>query len=255
MTRLLAELGRPAPSEEQLPALRRTYAQHVGRHDTGSMLALLDGTPVGFISLEFRHPFFTTAPQAWIPDLIVTESARGRDIGRRCWTRRSPRRSAAARTRRRSSAATTAGGASAVRCGRHGGRGSFFTLESLSRSPCADRYGICMDGFRVRQTVARIAVRGSSEVTMSIIAWIVVGAIAGFIASRVVPGDEGLRCPRRPYRRHRRRHRRRLPVRGPDQHGLDDRHQHPHDHRGHCRRDHRRLCLEHDQQPGGTRAV
>ena len=26
---------------------------------------------------------------------------------------------------------------------------------------------------------------------MSIIAWIVVGAIAGFIASRVVPGDEG----------------------------------------------------------------
>ena len=26
---------------------------------------------------------------------------------------------------------------------------------------------------------------------MSIIAWLVVGAIAGFIASRVVPGDEG----------------------------------------------------------------
>lgn len=26
---------------------------------------------------------------------------------------------------------------------------------------------------------------------MSIIAWIVVGAIAGFIASRIVPGDEG----------------------------------------------------------------
>ena len=45
------------------------------------MLASLDGRPVGFISLEFRHPFFTTAPQAWIPDLVVTESARGRDIG------------------------------------------------------------------------------------------------------------------------------------------------------------------------------
>ena len=80
-TRLLAELGRPAPSEERLPALRRTYAQHVSRSDTGSLLALLDGTPVGFISLEFRQSFFTASPQAWIPDLIVTDAARGRDIG------------------------------------------------------------------------------------------------------------------------------------------------------------------------------
>ncbi len=80
-TRLLAELGRPAPSEERMPALRRTYAQHVASRDTGSLIALLDGQPVGFVSLEFRHPFFTTAPQAWIPDLVVTESARGRDIG------------------------------------------------------------------------------------------------------------------------------------------------------------------------------
>lgn len=80
-TRLLAELGRPSPAEERLPALRRTYASHVGRDDTGSMLALIDGTPVGFVSLEFRHPFYVAAPQAWIPDLIVTESARGQRIG------------------------------------------------------------------------------------------------------------------------------------------------------------------------------
>ena len=80
-SRLLAELGRPSPTEEKLPALRRTYVQHVGRSDTGSRLALLDGQPVGFISLEFRQPIFTTTPQAWIPDLVVTESARGRDIG------------------------------------------------------------------------------------------------------------------------------------------------------------------------------
>ncbi len=80
-TALLAELGRPAPTDEKLPALRRTYDQHVGRADTASMLASLDGRPVGVISLEFRQPVFTLAPQAWIPDLIVTESARGRDIG------------------------------------------------------------------------------------------------------------------------------------------------------------------------------
>ncbi|MGI8829031.1 MAG: GNAT family N-acetyltransferase, partial [Candidatus Limnocylindria bacterium] len=81
VTRLLAELGRPAPNEARLPALRRTYANHVARDDTGSLLVTLDDKPVGFVSLEMRHPFFTAVPQAWIPDLIVTESARGHDIG------------------------------------------------------------------------------------------------------------------------------------------------------------------------------
>jgi len=80
-TRLLAELGRPAPSDEKLPALRRTYAQHVARADTGSLLALLDGVPVGFISLVFRHRLSDGALEAWIPDLLVIEPARGRDIG------------------------------------------------------------------------------------------------------------------------------------------------------------------------------
>jgi GNAT superfamily N-acetyltransferase len=81
VTRLLAELGRPSPSEEQLPALRRTYAQHVGQPDTGSMLALLDERPVGFVSLVLRARLHDGLPEAWIPDLIVTEAARGRDIG------------------------------------------------------------------------------------------------------------------------------------------------------------------------------
>lgn len=81
VTRLLAELGRPSPDDERLPALRRTYAQHVASGDTRSRLALLDGRAVGFVSLEFRHPFFVTAPQAWIPDLVVSEAVRGRQIG------------------------------------------------------------------------------------------------------------------------------------------------------------------------------
>ena len=33
------------------------------------------------MSLELRQPFFTVAPQAWIPDLIVTDAARGRHVG------------------------------------------------------------------------------------------------------------------------------------------------------------------------------
>jgi len=80
-TRLLAELGRPTPAEERLPVLRRLYAQHVARPNTGSLLATLDGAAVGFCSLELREHFYAPAPQAWIPDLIVAESARGRDIG------------------------------------------------------------------------------------------------------------------------------------------------------------------------------
>jgi ribosomal protein S18 acetylase RimI-like enzyme len=80
-TALLAELGRPTPAPDRLPALRRTYAAHVARGDTASMLADLDGVPVGFISLEFRDRIGAEQPEAWIPDLIVTEAARGRDIG------------------------------------------------------------------------------------------------------------------------------------------------------------------------------
>lgn len=80
-TRLLAELGRPAPTDERLPALRRTYAEHARRAATGSLLAHLDSEPAGFVSLEFRQPFFARVPQAWIPDLIVTEAARGRRVG------------------------------------------------------------------------------------------------------------------------------------------------------------------------------
>jgi ribosomal protein S18 acetylase RimI-like enzyme len=81
VTRLLGELGRPAPAEEKLAALRRTYTQHVGRAETGSLLALADGQAVGFVSLEFRQPFFALTPQGWIPDLIVSDHARGRKIG------------------------------------------------------------------------------------------------------------------------------------------------------------------------------
>jgi GNAT superfamily N-acetyltransferase len=81
VTNLLAELTRPAPTDETHAALRRTYVEHVGRASTASLLALAEGAPVGFVSLEFRQPFFTMRPMAWIPDLIVTEAARGRHVG------------------------------------------------------------------------------------------------------------------------------------------------------------------------------
>ncbi len=81
VTRLLAELGRPAPGEERLPALRRTFVEHVRRPDSASQVAVLDGSVAGVCTLELREPFFTLAPQAWIPDFIVTDGARGGGLG------------------------------------------------------------------------------------------------------------------------------------------------------------------------------
>ncbi len=81
VTRLLGELGVPVPAEERMDAVRRTFVDHVRRSDTASRVALLDGAVVGVCSLELRDPFFTLAPQAWIPEFVVTDQARGHGIG------------------------------------------------------------------------------------------------------------------------------------------------------------------------------
>jgi GNAT superfamily N-acetyltransferase len=82
VTRLLAEVVRPTPTEERMPALRRTFDAHVRRPETASLVAGRDGTIQGFLGLELRQPFFTTAPQAWISDLVVAEPVRGREVER-----------------------------------------------------------------------------------------------------------------------------------------------------------------------------
>ncbi|QIA26724.1 GNAT family N-acetyltransferase [Thermaerobacter sp. PB12/4term] len=82
VTRLLEELGRPAVPPEAEAAAREVYLRHLHRPDTASLVAELDGRVVGFMSLEFRDRLNQLRPQAWIPDLIVTESARGLGIGK-----------------------------------------------------------------------------------------------------------------------------------------------------------------------------
>lgn len=79
---LLAELGRPALTPDTREEARKVYLRHVARPDTDSLVAELDGRVVGFMSLEYRERLNRTRPQAWIPDLIVTESARGLGIGK-----------------------------------------------------------------------------------------------------------------------------------------------------------------------------
>jgi GNAT superfamily N-acetyltransferase len=79
---LLAELGRPdvlgEPEEE--PA-RLVFLEYLARDDTEALVAVEGGRVVGFVDMEYRTRLNFTTPQAWIPDLIVTEAGRSRGAG------------------------------------------------------------------------------------------------------------------------------------------------------------------------------
>jgi GNAT superfamily N-acetyltransferase len=77
-SRLLVELGRPAATPETVERLRAAFEHHVADADTASLMAERDGQPIGLLTLHFRERLSQAAPEAWIPDLIVTESEHGR---------------------------------------------------------------------------------------------------------------------------------------------------------------------------------
>src|SRR5579864_4369641 len=79
---LLAELGRDALTPESERAIKLGYEKYIKRPDTAPLVAELDGQVVGFLSLEYRQRLNRAAPQAWIPDLIVTEPKRGQGVGK-----------------------------------------------------------------------------------------------------------------------------------------------------------------------------
>ncbi len=77
VTDLLILLGRPAPSPEARDAALAVYARHLADPGTEGLLALRDGRPIGFLSLAIRERLNWTAPEAWIPDLVVVEDEHG----------------------------------------------------------------------------------------------------------------------------------------------------------------------------------
>jgi len=79
---LLAELGRPAVTAETTGAAQAVYERHVADPETASLVAEINGELIGFVSLHFRERLNCVHRQAWIPDLIVTASARGQKAGR-----------------------------------------------------------------------------------------------------------------------------------------------------------------------------
>ena len=80
---LLEELGRPAvlstPDEEHH---RDRFLDYLQRTDAVALVADIDGDIVGFTNVEVRHRLNVALPQAWVPDLVVTEHHRGRGVGR-----------------------------------------------------------------------------------------------------------------------------------------------------------------------------
>jgi GNAT superfamily N-acetyltransferase len=79
---LLAELGRPRLTPDTADAAQAVYERHVADPRTASLVAEEGGEAVGFLSLVFRDRLNCVQPQAWVPDLIVTERARGRGAAR-----------------------------------------------------------------------------------------------------------------------------------------------------------------------------
>jgi GNAT superfamily N-acetyltransferase len=86
VTAVLAEFGpgrTPAPGRTD--AVQRTFAAHLTDAAAGraySRVAEVDGRAVGFCCMEWQQPFWTDELHAWMPDLIVRETHRGRGIGR-----------------------------------------------------------------------------------------------------------------------------------------------------------------------------
>lgn len=80
---LLAELGRPdvlggSSAEEH----QQAFESYLERPDTVALVAEDEGAIVGFLDMEYRSRLNFAAPQAWVPDLVVTKRVRSRGVGR-----------------------------------------------------------------------------------------------------------------------------------------------------------------------------
>jgi GNAT superfamily N-acetyltransferase len=80
---LLEELGRPRVTDETRDGCLAMFERQLGEESAAHLVAEDDdGAVVGFCSLHFRDRLNYATPDAWVPDLIVTESARRRGAGR-----------------------------------------------------------------------------------------------------------------------------------------------------------------------------
>jgi GNAT superfamily N-acetyltransferase len=82
VTALLEELGRATVTDETRDRCREIYAAQISEPGSDHLVAENDeGEIVGFCSLHFRNRLNHPTPQAWVPDLIVSDELRGSGIG------------------------------------------------------------------------------------------------------------------------------------------------------------------------------
>ena len=85
---LLTELGRPAAQDDDEEDLyRKIFESYLQRDDAEAFVADSEGEVVGFINVEYRPRLNYEPPQAWIPELIVREAARGARVGKQLLAR------------------------------------------------------------------------------------------------------------------------------------------------------------------------
>jgi len=82
VTALLEELGRARVTDETREAARALYERHLGDDRATHLVAEDEAGVIAFCSLHLRDRLNYPTPDAWIPDLIVTESARRRGAAR-----------------------------------------------------------------------------------------------------------------------------------------------------------------------------
>ena len=82
VTALLEELGRLRVTDETRDACRAVFEQQIADSRSHHCVAeTSEGDVVGFCSMHFRARLNHATDEAWIPDLIVREQARGVGVG------------------------------------------------------------------------------------------------------------------------------------------------------------------------------
>jgi GNAT superfamily N-acetyltransferase len=80
---LLAELGRPTVTDAVAEGCRSAFLADLGDDGADHLIAVDErGAAIGFISLHYRRRLNHATLEAWVPDLIVNERARGTGAGR-----------------------------------------------------------------------------------------------------------------------------------------------------------------------------
>ena len=83
ITVLLEKLGRNVVTDQTRDRCREIYAAQLSDPAADHLVAENDdGEVVGFCSLHFRKRLNYTTPEAWVPDLIVSEGLRRTGIGK-----------------------------------------------------------------------------------------------------------------------------------------------------------------------------